>query len=209
MKVYTFELGRMSNCSYIVENNGEGIIIDPSWEIGKIEQTLKEENIKPVAVIFTHGHYDHLTNAEVLLRKYNLKGYIERSDRELASNIPNSMLQTFEGDYAEKIAGLPVIFMHTPGHTPGSCCIHIESVIFTGDTLFPGACGRTDLPGSSSLELGKSLERLSHLIAGTVVYSGHAYGGEGSGVTTIGDEVKNNPFIKLAVEDPDYFESMI
>lgn len=209
MKVYTLELGQMSNCSYIVENKGEGIIIDPSWEIDKIEQTLSEEKIKPVAVIFTHGHYDHITNAEVLLKKYNLKAYIERSDVELASTVPNSMLQPFNGDYSAKIAGLPVVFMHTPGHTPGSCCVHIENVIFTGDTLFPGACGRTDLPGSSSFELGKSLERLSGLIPGTVVYSGHAYGGQGTSVTTIGDEIKNNPFIKLAIEDPDYFESMI
>lgn len=208
MKVYTLELGSMGNCTYIVENDGEAIIIDPSWEMEKIYEVLEKENLKPAAVIFTHGHYDHLTNVADLLNKYKLKGYLEQHDEEL-SGLPANLLRTFKGDMTEHIAGLPVEFMHTPGHTPGSCSIRIDSVVFTGDTLFPNACGRTDLPGSSAVQLQKSLERLAHLLPGTVVYAGHSYGPDGSSVTTIGKEIKDNPFVKLALKDPGYFDQMI
>ncbi len=206
MKVYTLHVGDMANCTYIVENNGEGIIIDPAWDMDKIEKVLEDYKIKPVCVIFTHGHYDHITNAEQLLRKYNIKAYIQQGDLHMLS-FPPELLNVYSGDKTELIIGLIVNFMHTPGHSQGSSCIRIENVVFTGDTLFPGACGRTDLPGSDPKEMRKSLKRLANLLPGTVVYCGHAYGVDNGSITTIGDEVKNNPFMNM--DENSYFGDLI
>lgn len=205
MKVHTLELGAMGNCTYVVENQNKAIIIDPSWDMPAIENFLEELNLTLAAVFFTHGHYDHCTNAQELLQAHNLKGYMEESDTYLARVAPE-FLQTFKGDCSVEAAGLKADFLHTPGHTPGSCCIMIEDCVFTGDTLFPGAAGRTDFPGSSPKQMQDSLERLAHLPPATKVYSGHAYGPHGNSDSTIGYEVKNNPFIKLALKDPHYFD---
>lgn len=207
MKIHTLVLGQMMNCCYIVENNGAAILIDPSWQMDTIEDFLTRHNLKPAAAIFTHGHYDHLYNAAELLQKYNIKGYIEQGDVKM-SELPAGLLQIFAGDFKADIAGLPVEFLHTPGHSKGSVCVMIEGNLFTGDTLFPGACGRTDLPGSDPKQIQKSLERLAHLPPQTKVYSGHTYGPRGGGETTIAHEIKTNPYIKLAVSDIKAFEDM-
>ena len=198
MKIHTLILGQMLNCCYIIESHGSAIVIDPSWSMDVIESFLERHNLQPAAVIFTHGHYDHLFNAADLLKRYNIKGYIEKGDVELA-DLPADLLQIFSGDYKTKIADLPVEFLHTPGHTKGSVCVMIGNSLFTGDTLFPGACGRSDFPGSCPRQLQDSLARLAKLPGATKVYSGHVYGKDNSSETTIGHEVKTNPFIKLSI----------
>jgi glyoxylase-like metal-dependent hydrolase (beta-lactamase superfamily II) len=188
----------MLNRTYIVQNGERALIIDPSWRMHAIYALLEEKNLKPEAVVFTHGHYDHLHGAAELLEKYKIKAYIEENDVGL-SQIPLSLLKTFKDDFKTDIIGLQAEFLHTPGHTPGSVCLKINGAVFTGDTLFPGACGRTDLPGSNPKQMQESLERLAHLPPETKVYSGHSYGDDGGGETTIGAEVKTNPFIKLVL----------
>jgi glyoxylase-like metal-dependent hydrolase (beta-lactamase superfamily II) len=173
----------------------------------QIYDLLEKENLEPKAVLFTHGHYDHLYNAADLLKKYEIKGYIEESDKELSS-LPAHLLTTYKGDFKKNLIGLSVEFLHTPGHTRGSVSIKINDAVFTGDTLFPGACGRTDLPGSDPRDMQLSLERLSHLPPDTKVYSGHTYGAGESSITTIGHEVKNNPYVKLSLKDPKAFEEL-
>ncbi|MDR0646789.1 MAG: MBL fold metallo-hydrolase [Elusimicrobiota bacterium] len=208
MKIRTLILGEMLNCTYIAENNGRALIIDPSWQMDNIYCVLEENKLTPQAVIFTHGHFDHLQGAAQLLKKYNLKGYIEEND-VLLSGIQPDLLQPFKGDFKTNIIGLPVEFMHTPGHTKGSICIKIEDAVFTGDTLFAGACGRTDFEESDPAQMQKSLIRLAGLPPETKVYSGHAYGQDENSGTTIGCEIKNNPFMKLAVSDTKAFEDML
>jgi glyoxylase-like metal-dependent hydrolase (beta-lactamase superfamily II) len=207
MKIFTLILGDMLNCVYIVANNNEALIIDPSWDMPAIYKLAEKEKLTPKAVLLTHGHYDHLYNAAELLKKYNIKAYIEENDKELSA-LPEDLLITFKGDYKADLIGLSAEFIHTPGHTGGSVSIKINDSVFTGDTLFPGACGRTDLPGSNPRDMQLSLERLAHLPPGTKVYSGHAYGPDGGGVTTIGDEVKNNPFVRLSLKDAKAFEKL-
>ncbi len=194
MKVYTIAVGNMSNRSYIVENDGSGILIDPSWDIDKIEKILKDYKIDPVCVIFTHGHYDHTTDAQHFLKKHKIRAYLQLGDL-VVSGMEPEMLNVIDGDRTEVIASLEVNFMYTPGHSKGSMCIKIGDIIFTGDTLFPGAIGRTDLPGSDGAQMLKSLKRLANLPPKTVIYSGHGYGGGGGCTSTIGEELKNNPFL--------------
>ena len=206
MKIYTLQLGEMGNCTYIVENDNLGLIIDPSWQMQTIYKTLEENKITPKAVLLTHGHYDHLTGAEKLLEKYKIKAYIGKEDIAL-SGLPQNLLIVLEGNTTLEIADMQVNFIHTPGHTPGSYSIKIGNNLFTGDTLFAGSIGRTDFPGGSAKEMQKSLVLLSKLPKETEVYCGHSYGP--SFKTTIGEELKNNPFMQMATREPDTFGDIL
>lgn len=206
MEIITLQLGQMGNCTYLVHKNGQGLIIDPSWDIDEIYRTLEENKITPKAVLFTHGHYDHLTGAHNLLEKYKIKGYIGKEDIAL-SELPKNLLFPIEKDCTLEIAGIKVDFIHTPGHTKGSYCIKIENALFSGDTLFTGSIGRTDLPGGNSREMQKSLVCLSKLPPETEVYCGHAYGP--SFKTTIKEELKNNSFMKIATKEPETFSEIL
>lgn len=207
MKIYTLMLGEMANCTYVVENGIQAILIDPSWDMTAIYDLLKEKDLKPVAVFFTHGHYDHLTDVEELLKKYNIKGYMEESDVSI-SNLPEVLLQTYKGNKTFNIAGLKVEVYHTPGHSRGSVCIKIDNVLFTGDTLFVGSCGRTDLPGSDASQMIKSLKKISAFPPDTVIYTGHSYGTKGGFKSTIAQELKTNDFLKFAAQDSSRLEDM-
>lgn len=198
MKIHTLELGPMANCCYIAQNGKEAVIIDPSWDMPQIYGLLQNLKIIPAAVLFTHGHYDHCTNAPELLKRYNIKGYIEAQDLKLSA-MPAELLTVFNGDFKTEAAGMEIKFIHTPGHTAGSCCILIEGSVFTGDTLFPGGAGRTDFPESQPQMLFKSLARLAKLPQETPVYCGHAYGPQGGSITTIAYETRTNPFLRQAL----------
>lgn len=208
MKVYILQLGEMANCTYVVGYKGKALIIDPTWDMKTIYKLIEEEKLKPEAVLFTHGHYDHVTGSHELMRKYRIKGYIHSADA-YNSGLPEEDLITYNGDFKTKIAGLTVEFLSTPGHTKGSVCIKIGDILFTGDTLFPNACGRTDLPGSDPRDMSRSLRRLAALPGRTIVYAGHSYGADGTGNTTMEKETQNNPFIKMALREPDSFENIV
>ncbi len=206
MKIYTLQAGNMANCVYIVQNGKQGVVIDPSWDMRSIYQLLEEHQITPKAVLFTHGHYDHLTGAQDLLTTYTIKGYIGKEDIAL-SNLPEKFLTALEGDACLKIAGMEIEFIHTPGHTKGSYCIKIGNVLFSGDTLFCSSIGRTDFPESNSKDMSKSLVKLSKLPPETLVYCGHAYGP--SFKTTIQQELENNSFMQMAVREPQTFGNIL
>lgn len=208
MKVYTLILGPMLNCTYIVENEGQAILIDPSWDIRAIEECLESKSLKPTAVFFTHAHPDHMDNADKLLAKYNLKGYLETNDEPL-SNLPDKLVTLYKAPAVFNIAGLKIEALSTPGHTKGSVCLKIGNLLFTGDTLFINSVGRTDLPGANPDSLIKSLKMLSGLPPETVLYTGHSYGDEGGFKSTISQELSANPFLKLAKTNPKVLEDML
>ena len=208
MKVYTLVLGPMLNCIYVVENKGQAIVIDPSWDISTIENFLAEKELKPAAVFFTHAHQDHMTDADKFLKKYNLKGYLEERDEPFAV-LPKELLNLYKAPATFEIAGLKMEILATPGHTRGSVCIKIGGVLFTGDTLFVNSVGRTDLPGANPEDLIKSLISLTALPKDTVIYTGHSYGGQDGCKSTIAKELSSNPYFKMAKENPKILEDML
>ncbi len=208
MKIYTLMLGPMSNCTYIVENEGQAILIDPSWDMAAIYKLLENKSLKPVAVFFTHAHQDHMTNADQLLKKYGLKGYLEEKD-ETFCELPNNLIETYKAPKEFKFAGLNIEVLLTPGHTRGSVCIKIDNVLFTGDTLFVNSVGRTDLPGANPDNLIQSLTMLAGLPQDTVIYSGHSYGINDGFKSTIKQELATNPYLKMAKENPKILEDML
>ena len=194
-----------TNC-YIAKNKetGEALIIDPADSPSKIELKVNAMGARPVAVLLTHGHFDHIMGVEAVREKYQIPVYACRQEEEMlrepSVNMIDQMgkscsirpdvflddLQVFEA------AGFSIQMIHTPGHTKGSCCYYLkeEGVLFSGDTLFCGSVGRTDFPGGSASQIRDSLHRLlAALPDDTSVYPGHDTS------TTIGYEKRYNPFV--------------
>lgn len=180
------------------------LIIDPADAPKKIFQKVEDMNGKPVAILLTHGHFDHIMAVEAVKEQYHIPVYACRQEEEMlrepsvnmtdrmrkpCSIVPDVFLddlQVFEA------AGFSVQMLHTPGHTKGSCCYYFkdEGVLFSGDTLFCGSVGRTDFPGGSASQIRESLHKLlGALPDDTDVYPGHDTS------TTIGYEKRYNPFV--------------
>lgn len=194
-----------SNCYLVAdEETREGIIIDPGEEGERILKIVTREGVVPRYLVNTHGHIDHIgANGYLKGKIEGLKLGIHAADTRMLINARESLSNFAGGELASPPAdfllqegdeitlgkkSLKVI--HTPGHTPGGICLLGEGKIFTGDTLFAGSVGRTDLPGGSMELLTKSLrKKLMVLPEETIIYPGH---GESS---TIGREKISNPFI--------------
>lgn len=194
-----------TNC-YFLKNKetGEMLIVDPAASADKIFRKVSEMGGKPVGILLTHGHFDHILAVEEVINKYKIPVYACRAEQQMLLEPSMNMsghygngcsikaeellddLQVFEA------AGFSVQMIHTPGHTPGSCCYYLkdEKVLFSGDTLFYGSVGRTDFPGGSTAQIVRSLHKLvDSLPEETEVYPGH------DASTTIGYEKRYNPFV--------------
>lgn len=183
-----------TNC-YLVwdEDSPTCVVIDPGYEPHRVlaeAQLLKKE----IAAIFlTHGHFDHVGGVKDIAAETGCPVYLCRDDLSMPPQMTAGSLyytNTYcEGDFVEA-AGLTFKVLHTPGHTPGSVCLQCENVIFSGDTLFWGSCGRTDLPGGNWNAIRASLLRLRDLPGDFDVYPGHGDS------TTLAFERKCNPYMQ-------------
>lgn len=196
ISIDVLNLGPMDNCTYLVTRNTDALLIDPAWDIPFILHTLQTKKLILRGVLFTHGHFDHVKQAQTLLEHFQLKAYLEQSDVAL-SGLPEPLLHTYQGDQTFQIGPFKVKILATPGHTAGGVCILIEDALFTGDTLFPGACGRVDLPSSDPRQMLASLRRIATLPADTRIFAGHSYGGRCS--STVADEKLHNPYMRNAL----------
>lgn len=161
----------MENFVYIVfdRSTKQAALIDSGWETKPIKKELEEKGLKLLYAIATHEHFDHISSLEDIAREMNAMTVAHRLSGIKADLIVEDNDKIDLGDSVLQI-------IHTPGHTPGSICIYDGSNLFTGDTLFIGTCGRTDLPGGSDEQLFNSLKRLMELPDDTVIYPGHDYG---------------------------------
>lgn len=198
MTVETLPLGPMPTNCHIIRQGDTAIIIDPADRSEYVENLVK--NCKDAAVFLTHGHFDHIQGVAKLSR-LGAKVYVHHDDAPALSSSELSMADYFgfshtpchadftfsDGDEFD-FEGLKLRVIHTPGHTPGSCCFIVDNAIFSGDTVFKGTVGRTDTFGGSTSALLKSLEKLKSLNGSYTIYTGH---GES---TDLSFEKKNNIF---------------
>lgn len=185
--------GYMTNC-YILrqEASSKCLIIDPGYEAGRILSVLQQKQLEPEAILLTHGHFDHVGAVQDLAAETDCDVYIAEADLSLPPMITNGKLyytHTYPASGTLNLAGLAIRVLPTPGHTPGSVCLLVEDTMFSGDTLFQGSCGRTDLPGGSWEQIAASLKTLASLPGDYRVLPGH--GGE----TTLDRERQSNPYL--------------
>lgn len=184
----------MANFTYIVadEETDEAVIIDPSWDLEKVFDALKKNGWKAKYVINTHSHFDHVLGNEQVTKVTKAK-IIQHKASQLEKDVAVS-----EGDTI-RLGSIEMKVVHTPGHSKDSICLVLDGVVFTGDTLFVGSCGRVDLPGSDPKEMYESLlNRLAGLDDKLVVYPGHNYGQ--APTSTIGFEKKFNLVLQPRTE---------
>ena len=199
-------LGMVSTNCYLVYNNDikEGVVVDPADNGAYILNKCSELGVTPVAVLLTHGHFDHIMAADAVRDKYDVKIYASCDEKNTLEQPHINLGEAYglnlsvkadvwhkDGEIL-KLAGFDIEALHTPGHTEGGSCYYIREigVLFSGDTLFCGSVGRTDFPGGSMSEIVRSIkEKVMVLPDDTKVYPGH---GEG---TSVGYERENNPFL--------------
>jgi hydroxyacylglutathione hydrolase len=179
------------NFSYIIadQKTKEAAVVDPSYNAGEISRLLKTEGLQLKYVINTHGHSDHTAGNTELLSTFKAKLVAHNLSR-LHPDLP------VENNDTISIGKISIQILHTPGHTNDSICLLIDNqTVLTGDTLFVGECGRTDLPTGNSKNMYDSLfNKLLKLNDDVKVYPGHDYGTKP--FSTIGEERKNNYTLK-------------
>jgi hydroxyacylglutathione hydrolase len=191
------ELGPMANYVYFVGDpqTREVAVVDPAWEVDRIVEMARENDLTITKILITHSHFDHINGVEALLNRTKAKVYINKTEAEFMKAVWPDLVKVDGGD-TTRVGHVDITFLHTPGHTPGSQCFLVQNHLISGDTLFIGACGRCDLPGSNPEDMYHSLtQRLAKLDDRTIVFPGHNYAAKP--YSTIGDEKRFNPYLQF------------
>ena len=191
MNITILQLGALQTNCYIVSDGTVCAVVDPGDSGDRVADWLESQGLTPQCILLTHGHFDHVGGAAALQRRYpDLEIYVHEADTRLTANLSRGLVWTKhygEGDTVT-VGAMTFRVLDTPGHTPGSVCLQCGEVLFSGDTLFAGSCGRTDFPKGSHSRMKQSLARLAALEGDYRVLPGH--GGE----TTLERERKYNPY---------------
>ena len=194
-----------TNCYLLVNHKtGELLVVYPGDQAQLIEKQIEKTGAKPVAILLTHGHFDHAGAAEELADKYQISIYAHEAERETLEDPGLNLCgmigehKVYRADIFVKdeevlnLAGFSIRVFFTPGHTIGGCCYYIadEKILFSGDTLFQESVGRTDFPRGSASDLIRAIrEKLMPLPDDVTVYTGHDES------TLIGYERMHNPYL--------------
>ena len=223
MLIAGFSAGPWSTNCWVVSPgaNQECVVIDPGFDSqNRVNELISQNNLKPIAVLLSHGHIDHMWSVTPIADGYEIPAMIHQADRNLLSDPVSSLskdsqnlVKTLGGSFVEpnkvvefsenqtiNIAGLDIDVLVSPGHTQGSVMYRVndvhQSILFSGDVLFQGSIGRTDLAGGDWDAMQKTLQNVvMPLDDDLVVLAGHG------DQTTIGEEKKFNPYLQFPSKD--------
>jgi len=201
-RLKTFVDAKMANDTYLLIDNKQAVIIDPSFSVNKLMTYIKEEKLKVLAVLLTHGHYDHYAGLKDLGKFIDCPYYISEEDAGYLYDKRMSFgFWTVDKEpeiYTKDdlvLGDFRFSLLKVPGHTPGGVVIIWDNKMFTGDFIFHGDIGRTDLPGSSPKQMEESLKRFAEVQGDYIIYPGHEES------TTLAEEKKNNPYLRRYIEN--------
>jgi len=203
MKTITLQVGPiMTNCYILCDDETKVCaVVDPGADADRVAQAVAETGCAPACMLLTHGHYDHTGAVEELLEKFpgipvylNHRDVYDETDRRMRQLFPSLPATVSYGDGdTVRVGSLTVSVLATPGHSAGSVTLLCGDVMFAGDTLFAGSCGRTDLAGGSVDDMLASLARLGRLEGEYSVLPGHM------GASILSREREYNPFMLQAL----------
>lgn len=189
------EIGPMENFVYLVgdKKTREVLIVDPAWQVDTILKVVQQEDLKIKGALISHYHFDHTNGIEELLESVNCPIYVNKKDVPYMEYSHDNIKSVDDGQKIE-VGNIEINLIHTPGHTPGSQCFHVQDRLVSGDTLFIGACGRCDLPGGDAKEMYRTLtQRLMKFDDSTILCPGHNYADKPT--STMGEQKKTNPYL--------------
>ncbi|MCA9560581.1 MAG: MBL fold metallo-hydrolase [Myxococcales bacterium] len=201
--------GQMQNFVYLIgdRDTGECLVVDPAWDVRDLVRVAAADDMTITGALATHYHPDHVggtmfgftveglpTLMEVNPCKVHVHK-LEAAGVQQVTGLSKSDLVLHDSADVVKVGGVEVELLHTPGHTPGSQCFRVKDALVAGDTLFLQGCGRVDLPGGDPDEMYYTLtQRLASLPDETVLFPGHAYGGEHA---PMGVVRHTNPYLQI------------
>lgn len=199
MFLESIRVGPMGNFCYLIgdEDGGTGVVVDPAFDAGKIVAAVKARRLDLSHIVLTHHHFDHINAAAAVKARTGAAVIGHRESEKYIHGDIQLDAHAVDGASLDWRGRGTIDVMHTPGHAPGGICLIVDNRwLITGDTLFIGNCGRTDLEGGDAPALYKSLERIKRLPDGLIVCPGHDYGPAPS--RTLGEEKKLNPALAAA-----------
>ena len=211
LKINHYVVGPVqTNCYFAInDETKELIIIDPGYSPKQLAERVRQEGCTPVAILLTHGHFDHATGAADLAKEFSIPVYAYETEKETLENEEMNLCHmtgehhVFHADIYLKdeqeldLAGFHIRVLHTPGHTPGSCCFFVETTqgpaLLTGDTLLHDSIGRTDFVGGSMTQMMQSVQKLKTLgkqHGDWMLYPGHG------NADTFANQLVTNPYLR-------------
>lgn len=206
LQIRRMPVGQIGTNCYLLEDSQRMrcAIIDPGDQSDDIAREMEQAGFTPEMILITHGHFDHVLAVPGLLKRYpGLPVYVHEKEVNWGGKGDQYMLlgevegiHTVQDGDVIPFGEAEIQVLHTPGHSPGSVTLQVEDVLFSGDTLFAGSCGRTDLPGGSYDQMMASLKRLGELEGDYKVLPGH------NAPSTLDREREYNSFVREAMGRP-------
>ncbi len=196
------ELGPMENFIYLISDkrSGRAAVVDPAWDTDAILQLAQENDVTITDILLTHSHHDHINAINGILDRHDAQLHLLKAEATFwGESLAKPTLH--HGGDSIRIGDSEIQVLHTPGHTPGSACYHIDDNLIAGDTLFVFGCGRCDLAGGDPEVMFDTLNKLKQLPGDTLLLPGHNYAEKTT--STLHEQCEGNPF--LFYDDRDAF----